>query len=1278
MKRRNRQRRMPGQSAGGRITGRRITWRQRRNAGRMPALLLALAAVIGATLLFRPPPAVIEAQYDARAQGGADAQCWTSANGFAPAHASGSRVSVDRRFFSPGPESGATDYLDIRDPLTNMADYRFDAQWLRSFTTDENYDPLKLRDYQAGQAAQANDGRKELIVDPGLGLTTPALVGQLKGFPVMSGDATVDSGDGEGSTTTTLNLKTIRVDVDHELSAQYPAQSALADAGIDLDNPPANLLDWIQDTGPAPADGSPLVEKPNGLITERQLMLDSDNPLVDFASGDFDDADSRLAALGRHFWPNLADDRLAVVIKLNEAYRQDEGNGAGARKRFQGGRALRDPVDGTPRQSYLWPQPPPRSLPEAASLTGGEIRWPADFAALSWHLYAVNNLDSRTYGDYDLGPSLAGSEPADAAAMAKNIFGDAAAEWLEVMDDDDDADGRKAVRRMPDNIPAPPTDRPELRQRPLLPFQQGVNWTGGAGRLVNAGVVAPADGEPMPGTAGRNSFIQFEIRDGAGPHYPQPGVRPDQGHIPTLFDADSRFQINPNRPYLLVVAFYETEFDEAGRERFRRVLCRVAVDPAITLRGSDAHVSEGSAATPEVARTNQGEGQQGVFRRMARRLEEISQFDVSLPRMLFNYGKMKLGEEVAAVASETSAQTQQLLSQKVFQGHADNDPRWQEWEDAAQAHSSIAFGGVDGLPDSSLQLPRPELQINPSMLLRKQRGNDWELTPEYEAWNSENQAWDSVDHEDVGLSRDTWEVGCPDGICPPGYADSDKFLPKVPVTWTAPGGDHDGYRVCVVSDPRSAAVWRYQQVNGDGDPIYQPAPASAEQCFNLPRFVNNAGSYADLAASGLELGHGGNAFANVGFDPDTDADTHPHLKDFTDYAQQRLLLPVSFEHRIKVAAYFGVPEWAEAAAIRHSADGLRLGAFSPVITLSGADATCHGFVAAGSGPVHDFQRAAGCADPAALDALDPLDGFWALAGDTICQDIFTGIPAHFTYDSGVIRRGWSVMWIVALILIPVILFWELLRLSAGAWFGEGGVVVLRNLFPRIILALLLVCLSFYICQALIGFTSALTCYVSQSLDVSLASVATSGLFGFFKSVIAFAQTGGNHAVLLTILALLMLVAMLAMFIKLVLQLLLRVVVISVLVVLAPVAMALSLSDSTLGWSRKWLGILLATLFQQVLIVVTLFVGMGIIDQMNWFGGNLGVRLVPDYGELWHVITQSVMAFLVFYLAGKIPAMVNPTMGAVFGQVWDEVRRSGQSTAVMAMAMGRRIGAGIVR
>ena len=66
--------------------------------------------------------------------------------------------------------------------------------------------------------------------------------------------------------------------------------------------------------------------------------------------------------------------------------------------------------------------------------------------------------------------------------------------------------------------------------------------------------------------------------------------------------------------------------------------------------------------------TNQGEGQQGVFRRMARRLEEISQFDVSLPRMLFNYGKMKLGEEVAAVASETSAQTQQLLSQKSLSG----------------------------------------------------------------------------------------------------------------------------------------------------------------------------------------------------------------------------------------------------------------------------------------------------------------------------------------------------------------------------------------------------------------------------------------------------------------------------------------------------------------------------------------------------------------------------------------------------------------------------------
>ena len=336
-------------------------------------------------------------------------------------------------------------------------------------------------------------------------------------------------------------------------------------------------------------------------------------------------------------------------------------------------------------------------------------------------------------------------------------------------------------------------------------------------------------------------------------------------------------------------------------------------------------------------------------------------------------------------------------------------------------------------------------------------------------------------------------------------------------------------------------------------------------------------------------------------------------------------------------------------------------------------------LAAGSGPVHDFQRAAGCADSAALDALDPLDGFWALAGDTICQDIFTGIPAHFTYDSGVIRRGWSVMWIVALILIPVILFWELLRLSAGAWFGEGGVVVLRNLFPRIALALLLVCLSFYICQALIGFTSALTCYVSQSLDVqpgqrgdqriirvfqighcirpnrrqSRGSPDHPGLADARRHVGYVHQTG----------------------------------------LAAAAARRRHLGFGRPGsrrygpvpfrqypglGSRKWLGILLATLFQQVLIVVTLFVGMGIIDQMNWFGGNLGVRLVPDYGELWHVITQSVMAFLVFYLAGKIPAMVNPTMGAVFGQVWDEVRRSGQSTAVMALAMGRRIGSGMVR
>ena len=348
----------------------------------------------------------------------------------------------------------------------------------------------------------------------------------------------------------------------------------------------------------------------------------------------------------------------------------------------------------------------------------------------------------------------------------------------------------------------------------------------------------------------------------------------------------------------------------------------------------------------------------------------------------------------------------------------------------------------------------------------------------------------------VGSGSADYIGGCPHGSCS-STGTPDRHLPVVTVKWEPMNGfvnsDHDGYVVRVRLDPEARNLEYFQNLSGNGDysPVTVLDGTGVFAEFFLPRYVDLAtpgGGAPDLGQVGLTFGAGDggeliNGAANLTALDGTDRFT------LQEFARDRMVLAAGFGHEIEVATYRGFYEL-------DGRDRVEEGPASKTLTVRGTDETCDVLDGVTANPTQwqtSLSNALKCGQSSAAglaagglagagqETLDRLQDF---TGTEVCKDILTATPSHLTFDHPGVRAGWKIAWIISMALIPILLFWEALRMSWGVWLGENQISgAVRNLAPRLLLGIVLATGSLLLCQVLIMFAGHVTCYVGQATDV---------------------------------------------------------------------------------------------------------------------------------------------------------------------------------------------------
>ena len=128
---------------------------------------------------------------------------------------------------------------------------------------------------------------------------------------------------------------------------------------------------------------------------------------------------------------------------------------------------------------------------------------------------------------------------------------------------------------------------------------------------------------------------------------------------------------------------------------------------------------------------------------------------------------------------------------------------------------------------------------------------------------------------------------------------------------------------------------------------------------------------------------------------------------------------------------------------------------------------------------------------------------------------------------------------------------------------------------------------------------------------------------------------------------------------------LRIALLAVLVALSPLAFAFYASDATAHWTKKWVSMFLGTSFQQVVILIVIYIGGRML------GNYLGSATETGLSTL---IVGLLIGFATLVLAAKVPDLVNPAgspgMMTPFGQMGNMAIAGGlvaASAGAMAVA-----------
>ena len=276
-------------------------------------------------------------------------------------------------------------------------------------------------------------------------------------------------------------------------------------------------------------------------------------------------------------------------------------------------------------------------------------------------------------------------------------------------------------------------------------------------------------------------------------------------------------------------------------------------------------------------------------------------------------------------------------------------------------------------------------------------------------------------------------------------------------------------------------------------------------------------------------------------------------------------------------------------------------------------------------------------------------GLLALTGTDMCTDIFSSTPGSFTWDNSAVHQVWGLVWIIAGSVLFTLLVWQGLRMTYDVWLDPQPSIGFRELVPRFLLAAALAASSLIICRMVLVAASDLTCFVAQSTGMSMWGVIGStfgALGGAFSSWFQGEMSGGIAsdlsfltdlntvitALVMGFISLVVIFFILFLFLKVLLAMLLRIAMLAILIALAPLAFAFYASDATSHWTKKWVTLFLGTTFQQVVVLVVIYLGISIMDE--YFGSGVNSGAVG-------MLVGAIVAFVTLSLAVAVPDLVNP-------------------------------------
>lgn len=286
-------------------------------------------------------------------------------------------------------------------------------------------------------------------------------------------------------------------------------------------------------------------------------------------------------------------------------------------------------------------------------------------------------------------------------------------------------------------------------------------------------------------------------------------------------------------------------------------------------------------------------------------------------------------------------------------------------------------------------------------------------------------------------------------------------------------------------------------------------------------------------------------------------------------------------------------------------------------------------------------------------ASAPLQGIHG--GITTFTGLLTGTPPELTYERGIVRIGWSVLFNITFVLVGVVIVWigftQVLRVFLG---GTRSLADWRETIPRLLLAVLGALLSYWFCSVLIDIADGVSRYIAAAMRITPADITLTlgqALVAIFlknlqSTWLAAIPIIGQFLVGVKVVTVGFLVLLMKIFaisvILVVAQFVMRIGILNVLIVTSPLGMLMWALPETSGWGRRWVSLFMTTLFQHGIQLICFAIALwflrlatpiGIVADSGVVSGDLEAVLPTQMA--YSLILGTILMIVTF----KIPSML---------------------------------------